>query len=688
MKKILLFLMTVCAFATVKAQVQICGAAAIKRWTNEQANGNLLPGSQASITAPIVIDGSTADWAQHITGPFNYFNQPVPTYQPDPHVTPVSDAIGNIQVDALKDGATELDRPGQEHRDLRYFAFTYDRKNVYFYFRRPGNNSAQVTLYYFIDINVDGFMRTGEPIIKIVYNGGQGTLSMAYFVEDPGSNSGSGGAAGSWVSGKGNSMSATVARPGTNNSSQWIVGSADGWSMPGSAVDVPNSDLPVIQAGEIATGKGLTDSYSDGATASGYGAEFAIPWSFFRLYGGYSYSGYNVLNYMNVFTWHVSLSGGNSGIDGAEDNAGGCCSGLAVSGTPDVEGTPSFTTPSGFDFKYRISYVENRNLSSSITTSRLTFKNPKDANGTNIPAASVAAWTVVGNKDANCDNTGEGSSITFNFNASLSYPTVPEDGSGNRFYVFTPSNPTDTKINVAASGNVCFYLDINTITGGWPPLKTAAVSFSSTTEFNLGTLACNVEQIGGVTDEIQVLPVKLTYFNAARTGQNVNLTWQTASEENNTGFEIQRLTSGGNWQNVGFVSTKAVNGNSGIALTYQFTDINTTKGITQYRLKQVDKDNRSSYSVIRSVRGAGQKSNTIIYPNPSGDGKVSVVFDDASGTRDVSLMDVSGKTLKQWKGVTNNNIQIDNLNSGFYTVRIVNVETGEQSIEKFIVNKR
>ena len=146
--------------------------------------------------------------------------------------------------------------------------------------------------------------------------------------------------------------------------------------------------------------------------------------------------------------------------------------------------------------------------------------------------------------------------------------------------------------------------------------------------------------------------------------------------------------SAGAWQDVGFVSTKAVNGNSNAALSYQFTDINTTNGVTQYRLKQVDRDNHSAYSVIRSVRGDGQKANTIIYPNPSGDGKVNIVFDDANSPRDVSLIDVSGKTLKQWKGVTNNNIQIDNLNAGFYTVRIVNIETGEQVVEKFIVNKR
>ena len=53
-----------------------------------------------------------------------------------------------------------------------------------------------------------------------------------------------------------------------------------------------------------------------------------------------------------------------------------------------------------------------------------------------------------------------------------------------------------------------------------------------------------------------------------------------------------------------------------------------------------------------------------------------------------SVIDMSGRTVKQMKGVTNNNIQIDNLNAGFYTVRIVNTETGEQVVEKFVVNKR
>jgi hypothetical protein len=699
MKKILLSLLTICAFVIVKGQSQICGAAAVKRWTNERVDINdpqsaLLPGSQASITAPITIDGSTEDWAAVITGPFKYFNQPVPTYQPSPHEEPIADAIGNIQLDALKGEAGERDRPGQEHRDLRYFAFTYDRKNAYFYFRRPGNNSAQVTLYYFIDINVDGFMRTGEPVIKIVYNGGQGTLSMAYFVEDPGSILGSQAIAGSWVNGKGNAMSATVNRIGSNNTSDWVVGSADGWSMPGSIVDVPNSDLPLVDipGGEKVGGMGLKDTYSYGATSTGYGAEFVIPWNFFRLYGGpYAYAAaYPTLTYQSIFTWHVSLSGGNSGIEGAEDNAGGCCSGLAVSGEPVVSKAGSWDHL-GDPYSYRLNttYTNGKNLNTKVTTASIKVINPRDANGAPIPESVVENWTASGYRTGTCDGSdAQIEPIAYTYNGRFITPNGIDPSKDDTIFTFVSSDLS--KSYVVISGTVgataCYFINVNAL--GWPPLASATVSYQFETAFDIQSITCGDLQNGSAEGSLSALPVKLISFNAARSGQNVNLTWQTSSEVNNTGFEVQRLTGSGDWQTVGFVTTKAVNGNSSSTLSYQYTDINTTKGITQYRLKQIDKDHRSAYSVIRSVRGVGQKSNTIIYPNPTRDGKVNVVFEDANSTRDVSLMDVSGKTLRQWKGVTNNNIQIDNLNAGFYTIRIMNIETGEQSVEKFIVNKR
>lgn len=184
------------------------------------------------------------------------------------------------------------------------------------------------------------------------------------------------------------------------------------------------------------------------------------------------------------------------------------------------------------------------------------------------------------------------------------------------------------------------------------------------------------------------LPVKLNGFDARRFGKDVVLTWNTSTEENNKGFEIERANGTGMWQKIGFVPSQAVNGSDG-AHAYQFTDFNNVlKGISQYRLKQIDIDYRSTYSPIRSVLGENQIAKTIIYPNPSVDGTVNLVFEEGEGIRNVTLMDINGRTIKQWKGVTNNNIRMDNLQAGFYSVRIVNTETNEQVVEKFVVNKR
>ncbi len=184
------------------------------------------------------------------------------------------------------------------------------------------------------------------------------------------------------------------------------------------------------------------------------------------------------------------------------------------------------------------------------------------------------------------------------------------------------------------------------------------------------------------------LPVKFKSFNAARNHSVVALNWETASEQNNSGFAIERLVGAGGWQQIGFVSSKGAGGNSNSDLSYQYTDLNNTSAMTQYRLKQIDFDNKSSMSDIRAVRGLGQVGKTIVYPNPSNNGRVSVVFEDASATRDISLMDMSGRMIKQIKAVTNNNIQFDNLTPGVYSLRVVNRETGDQVVEKIVVNKR
>jgi len=672
MKKILLSLMLIGAFAIVRAQV--CGSSPIRSWIGTTPIWN--PGGLTQ--APIVIDGHGADWDANISGPFAYSTFPKVTYEANPYPSPI--AAGNIQRDGLKDSTGinfDLDAVGQIHRDLRYFAFTYDVKNVYFFFRRPANNNAQVSLYYFIDKNVDGWMATGEPVIKVTFNNSSSSIEMGYYTAV---NSNVTVAAGSFDPIKGNKMTAPVARTKTGNTSGWVVGSADGWSMPGTYNTA--TGLPVLAAGEVFNAITLVDNFSDG-TDGGFGVEFAVPWKYLATYTGGAFQNGTSLTFNSIFTWHVSLVGGNSGISGAEDNAGGCCSGLGVSGSPDVSKSGSWTKTTADPYHYRLdlNFTNLKNYATNIIIGGIKIIDPRDANNQPLLATDVANWTLTGFRNADCvvGNEPPADAVTFTYNGSV--------GTTHSFVTSDLIKSTATVAALPGPGQTtCYYINFNAFS--FPPVKSASVEFDYSLEFDISSSTCDDPQSGVSFGTLSVLPIKLTYFNAARSGQNVNLTWQTSIEENNKGFYVERMLSNGGWEQVTFVASKAPNGNSNSPLSYVLTDFNNSKGISQYRLRQADIDGKQVYSMIRSVRGEGQKSNTIIYPNPSGDGKINIVFEGANSTRDVSLMDVSGKTLKQWKGVTNNNIHIDNLNAGFYTVRIVNVETGEQVVEKFIVNKR
>lgn len=183
------------------------------------------------------------------------------------------------------------------------------------------------------------------------------------------------------------------------------------------------------------------------------------------------------------------------------------------------------------------------------------------------------------------------------------------------------------------------------------------------------------------------LPVTFGSFTARRINSNtVLLRWETQTEINNNGFAVERNTGNGTWEQIGFVATQASNSNS--LLTYTFSDINSYKGVTQYRLRQVDIDSRSKYSEIRAVRGFGQVNNVLVYPNPSTTGSVNVVFNEGEGTRNITLIDVQGRTLKQWNNISGNTLLIDNLHPGYYSLRIQDHTTGDQAVTRFVIAGR
>jgi hypothetical protein len=210
-------------------------------------------------------------------------------------------------------------------------------------------------------------------------------------------------------------------------------------------------------------------------------------------------------------------------------------------------------------------------------------------------------------------------------------------------------------------------------------------------EYSCGTpnpyvITCTSTGIQIPNPEEIPLPVRFSSFTAGRSGNTVNLKWSTASEDNNKGFQVQR-NSGKGWENVRFIDTKADGGNSSANLNYEFNDNNAERVVTQYRLMQVDNDGRSKLSEIRIVRGETQESRVMVFPNPSKDGNVNILFDDARGNRDVTVMDMNGRVVKQYRSVTAGNLKVDNLMPGVYSIRIINANDGSQRTEKVVVSK-
>jgi len=180
------------------------------------------------------------------------------------------------------------------------------------------------------------------------------------------------------------------------------------------------------------------------------------------------------------------------------------------------------------------------------------------------------------------------------------------------------------------------------------------------------------------------LPVTLANFNAAQRSNKVNLTWETLFETNNDGFEIERRIGNGAYSKIAFVDSKAPGGN-GDAFSYSFEDAtNLPKGVTYYRLRQVDLNGNATYSEIKAVRTGNGTIILSVYPNPSR-GTTNVALPSGVGTYDVSVDDFTGKSVQRFSGLTSSNLQLNNLKPGMYMLRVSIRATGETITERIAV---
>lgn len=178
----------------------------------------------------------------------------------------------------------------------------------------------------------------------------------------------------------------------------------------------------------------------------------------------------------------------------------------------------------------------------------------------------------------------------------------------------------------------------------------------------------------------EALPVKLVSFTAQKQNNSTLLQWQTTNEVNNNYFSIERSPDSKIFTSIGHKPAT----NSVLRSNYSFVDEAPINGINYYRLKQVDKDGKFTYSNIISVDFSSNAGTFGVYPNPANN-TINITFPSINKTSDIILYDASGKEVVHEQLALNINskqINVSKMPAGVYNV--VLVQDGKQQTIKVV----
>jgi len=198
----------------------------------------------------------------------------------------------------------------------------------------------------------------------------------------------------------------------------------------------------------------------------------------------------------------------------------------------------------------------------------------------NVQGKFVFAWdNTAGTGRPLSGYVGEDNGI-----AEASYPTGYVNTPGNYGFVIPSNNPNGIQRIEVFKGDGTSFANNQAIGG-----------FAGTVNPAAGSVVIISAADGP-------LPVELVSFTSTITSLGINLQWKTATEINNSGFEVQRAESTGKsstqFIRIGFVQG---NGNSNSPKSYSFVDENYISGQAVYRLKQIDNDGSYKYSTSVTV---------------------------------------------------------------------------------------
>lgn len=169
------------------------------------------------------------------------------------------------------------------------------------------------------------------------------------------------------------------------------------------------------------------------------------------------------------------------------------------------------------------------------------------------------------------------------------------------------------------------------------------------------------------------LPVKFLSLKGERKSEEtVRLQWETANEINAKGYDVERsLGDAMPFERVGFVAASGNSFNS-----YRLNDANDYSGISYYRLRQLDNDDKYSYSKTIAVKGFSKEEQLEVYPNPAHDVLQLTLSLTKSGAVRLLIFDAAGRLVQQqsntfFKGVNVEAVNVQALSPGLYFIRTI-----------------
>jgi hypothetical protein len=349
-------------------------------------------------------------------------------------------------------------------------------------------------------------------------------------------------------------------------------------------------------------------------------------------------------------------------------------------------------------------------LNSSATINKtLTFTNGLLQTGSNLLTLGLTA-SISGEADGKyvvgllktTRNVGIGASSFGNIGISISADPVASDNIGDvtitRQTGTTAITTVDNNTSIARKWDISISngsqpVNDRSITFTWLPADDNGKNMNTAQVWKQSTLTGPWQRVGNqqnipmtnprsitvtttnfskwtVSDENNPLPVDLLSLQAKYIRTFAELTWTTASERDNAGFQIQRSTDGIDFENIGNVDVtlqpKLIN-------TYTFKDYHVTKD-SYYRLRQIDTDGKFSDSKLVFVAVNNENELTLgILPNPT-ESEVSLELPNSSDIQ-VHLLSVTGQTLLEVSGrvqdaVDKLNKKLKTLSIGVYVIHV------------------